>query len=110
MVLSNYWDHLAPKAVAYSAGVINLFFNETKNQVALEPEEKPWYSDLFGMIASLISTIGQEINNIFSNQSYNDSSINNEIILISPSPSASVSLKPSPLVSISPDLKNQNSS
>jgi len=68
LVLSEYWNHLAPKAVAYSAGVINLFFNETENQVALEPEEKPWYSDLFGTILSLIDTIGQGINGIFSNQ------------------------------------------
>ena len=44
-VMSDYWSRLSPKSVQYGAGIINLFFEEVKNE-QLKEQESPWYQQL----------------------------------------------------------------
>lgn len=48
-VMSSYWNILAPRAVGYSAGVINLFFAEVEKEKQthiLQKAREPWWQKL----------------------------------------------------------------
>lgn len=77
VVLSDYVQHLLPKAVSYSAGTIKLFLDETqKNQI----EKLPFFKINLG---GLVNTIGSKFINVAENiyqNNYSQASDNNGVI------------------------------
>lgn len=68
LVMQDYWSHLSTKAVQYSAGAINLFFEEAEkaknNPEFLKVAPQSFYSQAIGTISGALSGAGDFIGKI----------------------------------------------
>ena len=91
VVHSDYFSLLAPKAVSYGAGVIDLFFREAEKK-KLEQSEKSWWDDLWSGIGAFFG-FGEGINE---DQTGDNSSPPSSIAAPQGNPLSSPSPSPSP--------------
>lgn len=65
-VLKSYWDHLSPRAIAYTAGVVNFFFSEVERyrdnpDDLLQGEKEFFLGNVFNAIESSFNKIGDNL-------------------------------------------------